>query len=77
VFEVENFLVDAFDLSRVDDPAIEGQRVPPRNMNASVSTKLMSAPPAQLAGSPALPYTERRLAGGITHCVQSIASRNG
>ena len=25
-FEVENFLVDAFDLSRVDDPAIEGQR---------------------------------------------------
>ena len=23
MFEVENFLVDAFDLSRVDDPAIE------------------------------------------------------
>jgi hypothetical protein len=26
VFEVENFLVDALDLSRVDDPAIEDAR---------------------------------------------------
>jgi hypothetical protein len=35
-------------------------------MNASVSTKLMSGPPALLAGSPPLPYTNRRLAGRIT-----------
>jgi hypothetical protein len=26
-FEVENFLVDAFDLGRVDDPAIEDARL--------------------------------------------------